>query len=525
MNYEKKFKSITPKDNISISKEKIHDILIYFKNKKNILSHNINKYEKDLSKNIKNYERKSDKNNSLYKIYRSNYENFEKINSKIRNELKPKEKILISDLIKNYNIKRNLDFSKEEINENIFKKSSLIESNLFRLKMDYLLNYRLMKKEVKENESRNIKMDKFYKTMIIRRNNDIKINQSNSDNFINKNIHENKFCKQLNCLNDFKYIKKLNVITKSKLMDDDLYGRFINRKEIRNYLKQLEEKGDIEELYNCKKSIKDSLKDIDTLKKFISNFEKEENNKNTNNIIPKASPKGKSKSLFYIPTLVKSFPELLYDKLNKNQFLTPKDNITNDSSISLKKTLDKSNSLKGKRKTCIIEEYNNNNKKRINNQIISKYKEILKMKKLKLLDPSLYKKMILSKSRKNASKINKDKNIDTTKLYNQILNMSIEDKNSAKSGELMRTFLNEKNNDFVNSINENKPKNYFKSLRKIHLQFNKEYSTERLYDSNLLLYNQKTNNLFKELKNFRNNLRLNEKLLIKSLLIEKENES
>ena len=147
------------------------------------------------------------------------------------------------------------------------------------------------------------------------------------------------------------------------------------------------------------------------------------------------------------------------------------------------------------------------------------------MKKLKLLDPSLYKKMILSKSRKNASKINKDKNIDTTKLYNQILNMSIEDKNSAKSGELMRTFLNEKNNDFVNSINENKPKNYFKSLRKIHLQFNKEYSTERLYDSNLLLYNQKTNNLFKELKNFRNNLRLNEKLLIKSLLIEKENES
>ena len=93
-----------------------------------------------------------------------------------------------------------MDFSKEEINENIFKKSSLIESNLFRLKMDYLLNYRLMKKEVKENESRNIKMDKFYKTMIIRRNNDIKINQSNSDNFINKNIHENKFCKQLNCL-------------------------------------------------------------------------------------------------------------------------------------------------------------------------------------------------------------------------------------------------------------------------------------------------------------------------------------
>ena len=147
------------------------------------------------------------------------------------------------------------------------------------------------------------------------------------------------------------------------------------------------------------------------------------------------------------------------------------------------------------------------------------------MKKLKLLDPSLYKKMILSKSRKNASKINKDKNIDTTKLYNQILNMSIEDKNSAKSGELMRTFLNEKNNDFVNSINENKPKNYFKSLRKIHLQFNKEYSTERLYDSNLLLYNKKTNNLFKELKNFRSNLRLNEKLLIKSLLIEKENES
>ena len=329
----------------------------------------------------------------------------------------------------------------------------------------------------------------------------------------------------MNCLNDFKYIKKLNVITKSKLMDDDLYGRFINRKEIRNYLKQLEEKGDIEELYNCKKSIKDSLKDIDTLKKFISNFEKEENNKNTNNIIPKASPKGKSKSLFYIPTLVKSFPELLYDKLNKNQLLTPKDNVTNNTSISLKKTLDKSNSLKGKRKTCIIEEYNNNNKKRINNQIISKYKEILKMKKLKLLDPSLYKKMILSKSRKNASKINKDKNIDTTKLYNQILNMSIEDKNSAKSGELMRTFLNEKNNDFVNSINENKPKNYFKSLRKIHLQFNKEYSTERLYDSNLLLYNKKTNNLFKELKNFRNNLRLNEKLLIKSLLIEKENES
>ena len=56
------------------------------------------------------------------------------------------------------------------------------------------------------------------------------------------------------------------------------------------------------------------LKDIQKLQQNLQKLESEENNENPINKLAKKAQKGKS--LFYIPTLVKSFPELLYDKLN-----------------------------------------------------------------------------------------------------------------------------------------------------------------------------------------------------------------
>ena len=106
-------------------------------------------------------------------------------------------------------------------------------------------------------------------------------------------------------------------------------------------------------------------------------------------------------------------------------------------------------------------------------------------------------------------------------MYNHILDMSTEDRNSIRNRTMMTTFLKEKNNKYLNSVNERRSKDYYKTLKRIHLQFDKDLSTEKFYDLYNLLNNEKTNYLFNQIKNFHKTLKTNEKLLIKSLLIEK----
>ena len=119
-------------------------------------------------------------------------------------------------------------------------------------------------------------------------------------------------------------------------------------------------------------------------KKDFNNFQKT----NNNNIIGDKS--------FYIPTLVQSFPELLYDKINKKQ----EKNQKLQHNISFPLLVNKNNIEQGKDiyKTIINEETNNMNNSLIKNKshdkmvrIINNYnyktkinfKSILKNKKIK----------------------------------------------------------------------------------------------------------------------------------------------
>jgi hypothetical protein len=136
------------------------------------------------------------------------------------------------------------------------------------------------------------------------------------------------------------------------------------------------------------------------------------------------------------------------------------------------------------------------------------------------IDPNIFKTTINDKSSKTFNKKNIEENDETTQMYNHILDMSTEDRNSIRNRTMMTTFLKEKNNKYLNSVNERRSKDYYKTLKRIHLQFDKDLSTEKFYDSYNLLNNEKTNYLFNQIKNFHKTLRTNEKLLIKSLLIE-----
>jgi len=110
---------------------------------------------------------------------------------------------------------------------------------------------------------------------------------------------------------------------------------------------------------------------------------------------------------------------------------------------------------------------------------------------------------------------------NTTYAYNHISRMSEQDKNSIKNYHLLSDFLKVKKNQYLNSVNENRPRNYFKSLKKIHSQFKDDRNAQKLYEHHNLLYNKKAQNWFNDINNFQKTLRTNEKLLIKSLLIEK----
>ena len=133
----------------------------------------------------------------------------------------------------------------------------------------------------------------------------------------------------------------------------------------------------------------------------------------------------------------------------------------------------------------------------------------------------MIKKNCLNKTMKNFN--NREESMsEIAKVYYRLLKMPSYDKNSKENETFMKTFLKERNNLYIDSINEKRPKNYFNCLKNIHSQFSTDRKTQILYDASNLLENKKSSKLINELSNFRNTLRQNENLLIKSLLIEKE---
>ena len=100
-------------------------ILIDSNIKKFDIRNNINKFRKDLSACLNDYDRKNNINNSLFKECKQIHEGFAKFNSKIRKNHKAKEKKLLDDIINDYYVKRHLNISKDELNENIFESSEL----------------------------------------------------------------------------------------------------------------------------------------------------------------------------------------------------------------------------------------------------------------------------------------------------------------------------------------------------------------------------------------------------------------
>ena len=293
--------------NKSKSEDK-NDIIIYTNFRKNYISKNINKYKKEMFNCLDEYKRKNDFNNSVFENYNQNYKNFERINSFIKDDQKSKKQKLIFDLANEYYAKKKMNFTKSDLKANIFEKSALIETSLFRLKMDYLFNYKRIKDEIKENKIKNKNLELFSKTINILKN-------DNEENIKNDST-TNKIAKQINYLNDVKFMKKIDVISKSKMMNDKLYKGKINKNLIKYKLERMEKNATIEDMYNTHTNIYNLLKDIRIMKKNFKSLENESNKKELNNLIEKKNEKEKSKSLFYIPTLVKSFPELLYDKLS-----------------------------------------------------------------------------------------------------------------------------------------------------------------------------------------------------------------
>ncbi len=228
-----------------------------------------------------------------------------------------------------------------------------------------MLNYNRIKNEIKENESKNNNISEFIKTMYPNKR---------KDNFINnKTIPKNKLLNQVNCLNDVKFMKRVNIMTKSKMIEKEQIKEDFIIKKIKHKNKELKKKGKIEDILNDQKSIKNSLIAIQNLNKIFNDDEKEENRKLLINLASKTNREAKNTNLFE-PTIVKSFPELLYDKLNKNKDISnrTKNKTTNDSTsrtlmrkkgkssterINYRKKSDEDNSI-NKAKYNILEKIN-----------------------------------------------------------------------------------------------------------------------------------------------------------------------
>ena len=242
------FQKVKPKkDKNGLSKKSKSDIIIYLKDKKRLISHNIFNYKKDISDILSSYKKTSDKNNALYQEYKQNYENFEKINSKIRQQHKPQEEKLISDLINDYYHKRKMNLTSEDIKSNIFEISPLIEPSISKLNMEYLLNFDEMKKEMDKKSDINIISEKKLKKF------------ENQDKLNNKNLPRINLSRLINCLKDVKFLKKMNICTKIKMLESNVYKGQVNKTEFKKQLEELEKNAALEENLKCQEDIKNSL--------------------------------------------------------------------------------------------------------------------------------------------------------------------------------------------------------------------------------------------------------------------------
>ena len=487
-------------------------ILIDSNIKKFDIRNNIDKFRKDLSACLNDYDRKNNINNSLFKECKQIHEGFAKFNSKIRKNHKAKEKKLLGDIINDYYVKRHLNISKDELNENIFESSELLEANLKRLTMDYFLNHKRLEDEIKKDERKSIASEVFQNLPKTDRDEkQINLWKNDSDN----NLPGVKLAQMIEHLKGVKFMKKIDLITKSKMMEDKKYNRYINKYELKTELKEHKKIIKDENNFNYKNFVRKSLSEIKSLQKNIQN---EETNKNETNFT--------QNKLFYFKTSIKSVPELLYDKINKIKKKFSKNLTTKDSSsLSNIRFLEKSNSkstiyeyaLK-RNKSDNIQSYSNNN-----NDFLPQLKDILKDKKFQLrkINSNLFKKTIFTPEFKTFNKKKHKEKDETSPHFNGLLNLTL-NRNSIQNEKFMKTFLKDKSYISRNvNNNENSLRSYYDSLKKIHSQFDDDAKAEKLYDSNNLLNSRKMNYLFNKIKKFPEALKGKEKLLIKSLLIEK----
>ena len=305
-------------------------------------------------------------------------------------------------------------------------------------------------------------------------------------------------------------------------------------------IKEIEREGILTERRRVKNEIQNSLNEIEMLNKNLKILEEEEINKKNDNIL-NINSKSKRNTIgnnsFYIPTLVKTFPELLYDKLNKNQSVE-KENLKENVSFPLlikDNNEQKNNGLifQKKKNTSLINirnyELDNTKEKRIINNYNykknSNYKSIFKDKKiLKKNENNISSYTYRQINKKDSSNIEENENLDvTTKMYNKISNLSLEEKRENKMNNLMKEFIREKKNNYLDSLNEKKSKRYYRLLKNINSEERnmKVDNMVKVYNKSGIIMANETEKCFKEIQKINQNMKLNEKYLIRTLLIRK----
>ena len=581
---------------------------------KKMLSTNISKRANDLinkiSKSLYDYHKKNNKNITLFDEYRNNYDDFTKLYNYLkRNEnIEKSEHDLILNLAYRYKSKKNVNVDIAKIKKsNFFKNSSLIESNINRLKSFYLLNFDDILKEIKKNEIRNNSWIKDNNVKIqIKADNNNELKQNDDNNINNKTYKENKNIsnkyinseailnnnintknnndknkdnikekkvnyiqdinqikeeyikrkgpnilniEQIYNLKDIKFLNKMNIITQIKIEnikkinaggeknikafeENSLFYQNMMKK-----MKEIEREGLLTERRKIKKEIEQNLNEIEIANKNLKILEEEENNKKDLNDSQKQHNNLLGNKSFYIPTLVKSFPELLYDKINKNESEEPK--LKHNISFPLL-----INNNKEQREKTIHKNNFNDEKKSINNYLINhkNHDKIIRLinddrhKTKNNFKKSLnIKGKITNKdnhnfsytSRKNSNKENNnldEENLDkTTRIYNKISNLSLEEKRKNKNHNIMVEYLKERNYSYLDSINEKKSKKYYRILKDANSDRRnmKVDVMEKVYNRSGVVMDNETRNCFKEINKINLIMKLNEKKLIRTLILRK----
>ena len=122
------------------------------------------------------------------------------------------------------------------------------------------------------------------------------------------------------------------------------------------------------------------------------------------------------------------------------------------------------------------------------------------------------------------SNIEENENLDlTTRMYNKISNLSLEEKRENKINNLIKQYLREKNNNYLDSLNEKKSKRYYRLLKNINSEKrnDKVDIMQNVYNKSGIMMDNGTKNCFLEIQKINQNMKLNEKYLIRTLLIRK----